>query len=99
MELPGFLHSLFWDCPPETIDLRGHADLVLGRILEYGSLRSVRWALDVYGPARIREFLLHRGCRTLSRKTLSFWTTLLRLEDDPCFQPSSLSHSRRFWNY
>ncbi len=99
MSLPGFLHPLFWDYRPESVDVTTHSDLVLERLLEYGSLRSARWALEVYGPAQIREFLLNRGCRTLSRKTLSFWTMLLGLEGDPCFHTSSLSHSRPFWNY
>jgi hypothetical protein len=67
--------------------------------MEYGSLGSVRWALDVYGPDRIRQFLRTRGARTLSRKTLSFWTVLLDLEDEACFKVSSLRRSRPFWNY
>ena len=73
--------------------------LVLERVLEYGSLASVRWALDAYGPDRVREFLRARGARTLSRKTLSFWKMLLDLESEPCFETSSLRRSRSFWNY
>jgi len=93
------LHPLFWDCRPESIDPDAHAPLVLERVLEYGSLASVRWALDAYGPDRVREFLRARGARTLSRKTLSFWKMLLDLESEPCFETSSLRRSRSFWNY
>jgi uncharacterized protein DUF6922 len=99
VKLPATLHPLFWDCRPESIDSDAHAPLVLERVLEYGSLASVRWALDMYGSDRIRQFLRTRGARTLSRKTLSFWTVLLDLEDEACFEASSLRRSRPFWNY
>ena len=99
VKLPAALRPLFWDCRLETLDSDAHAPLVLERVLEYGSLTSVRWALDTYGPDRIREFLRTRGVRTLSRKTLSFWKVLLDLEGEPCFKESSLRRSRPFWNY
>lgn len=99
MKLPAALHSLFWDCRPESVDSDAHAPLVLERVLEYGSLASVHWALEAYGPDRIREFLRTRGARTLSRKTLSLWKVLLDLEGESCFEASSLRRSRPFWNY
>ncbi len=99
MNLPADLHYLFWDCRPETVDTRAHAPFVLERILDYGSLAAVRWALRTYGIERVKEFLRDRGVRTLSRKTLSFWTLLLDLEGEACFERSSLSRSRPFWNY
>jgi hypothetical protein len=96
---PRHLHSLFWDCQPEDLDTETNAPFIMERILEYGTLQGVRWVLDTYGPERVKAFLRHRGVRTLSRKTLSFWTMLLGLEDEECFQKSSLTRSRVFWNY
>jgi hypothetical protein len=95
---PEFRH-LFWDCRPDRLDPEAHAPFVLERVLEYGSLGSVRWAMDVYGPERIRKFLMDRGRRTLSRKTLAFWILILGLSSEPCFERSSLTRSRPFWNY
>jgi len=99
MRVPTEFHHLFWDCQPERLDLEAQASFILERILEYGSLTSVRWALEVYGAARIKEFLMGRGRRTLSRKTLAFWTLILGLDTEPCFERSSLTRSRPFWNY
>ncbi len=99
MNLPPDLHHLFWDCRPESLDTETHAPFILGRILEYGSLAAVRWALRTYGTQRLERFLRERGVRALSRKTLSFWTLLLDLEGEACFERSSLSRSRPFWNY
>ena len=98
MRVPPEFHHLFWDCQPERIDSESHAPYVLERVLEYGSLTSVRWALEVYGAARIKEFVMGRGRRTLSRKTLAFWTLILGLDTELCFERSSLAHSRPFWN-
>jgi hypothetical protein len=97
--LPPDLHRLFWDCRPESVEREGHAPFVLERILEYGSLADVRWALRTYGTERVKDFLRERGVRTLSRKTLSFWTLVLDLEGEACFERSSLSRSRPFWNF
>ena len=99
VSLPSELHDLFWDCRPADVDLEIHAPFVLERVLEYGSLAAVRWALLTYGPERLATFLRERGVRTLSRKTLSFWVLQLGLEAEPCFERSSLSRSRPFWNY
>jgi len=99
VKLPPTLHPLFWDHSPDAIDPELHALLVLDRVLEYGTLAGARWALETYGAQRIGDFLRRRGVRTLSRKTLAFWTTLLHLEGEPCFQPSSLRRSRALWDY
>ena len=99
MTVPPSLHPLFWDCRPETLDAETHAPFILERLFEYGSLAGVRWAIETYGPDRVKAFLRGRGARTLSRKTLSFWTMLLGIEGEACFEKSSLARSRAFWNY
>ena len=99
MRLPSQFDRLFWDCRPETLDTEAHAPFILERILEYGSLSTARWALETYGPERLKSFLRDRGVRTLSRKTLRLWALLLGLEDEPCFTTSSLRRSRPFWSY
>jgi len=99
VNLPPDLHRFFWECRPETIDTQAHAPFVLERILDYGSLAAVRWALRTYGPEQVKEFLRVRGVRTLSRKTLGFWTLLLGIEGEACFERSSLIRSRPFWDY
>jgi hypothetical protein len=95
--LPVEFHRFFWDHPPATLDLERHASLILERLLDHGDLAAARWALATFGERRIREFLLTRGHRTLSRKTIAFWRARLGLEDEPCLQPSSLASSRPFW--
>lgn len=95
---PEELHRFFWDCQPAELDLERNAAQILTRLLDYGDLPAARWALRTYGKEQIREFILTRGRKTLSRKTIAFWRALLHLEDEPCLQPSSLERSRPFWN-
>ena len=97
--IPHEFQRLFWDYQTDQLDPETHAPFILERLMEYGSLASVRWALQVYGLERIKRFLMERGRRTLSRKTLAFWIMLLGLDAEPCFEKSSLARSRPFWNY
>ena len=85
--------------PAASLRTDRHAPFIIERLLEYGSLAAVRWVLDVYGRERLKSYLRERGVRTLSRKTLSFWTLVLGLEGEPCFDRSSLERSRPYWNY
>lgn len=96
--LPAELQRFFWDCDPAQLDINAHAAMILTRLLDYGDLAAARWGLRTYGEDRIRAFLLTRGRKTLSRKTIAFWRAFLHLSDEPCLQPSSLRDSRPFWN-
>jgi hypothetical protein len=96
--IPEEFHRFFWDCRPAELDVERNAPFIMARLLEHGDVAAARWVLRTYGPQRIRTFVLHRGRQTLSRKTIAFWRAVLRLEDEPCLQPSSLRHSRPFWN-
>lgn len=97
--IPSKFSYLFWDVNFSTIDLERHAFYVIERFLEYGTWEGIRWLRDRYGDERIKKYLLGRGYRVLSKKTLNFWKYILHLEEEQCLQPSSLSDSRKFWNY
>ncbi len=97
-QLPPSFHRFFWDCRAADLDIERNAAQISMRLLDYGDLEAARWALRTYGPARIRQFILARGRKTLSRKTLAFWGSFLNLEDEECLQPSSLRNNGRFWN-
>jgi len=96
--LPSELHHFFWDCDPAQLDIDRNAAQILTRLLDYGDLVAARWVLRTYGVDHLRAFLLTRGRKTLSRKTIAFWRAFLRLEEEPCLQPSSLQGSRPFWS-
>lgn len=97
--IPEKFRWLFWETNPGEIDLEQHEPYIIERFLEYGTWEGIRWLRKTYNDERIRTYVLKRGYRTLSKKTLSFWKFLLHLEKEECLQQSSLQSSRRFWNY
>lgn len=93
------LRSLFWEIDPGTLDLSAHREYILGRVLEYGTMDSVRWAMETYGESGIRGFVLGRGLRVLSRKTVNFWAMRLGLQDEECIQRFLKGPSNPLWPY
>lgn len=101
MELPSSLAKeatvLFPDVDARELDVRTHWKYVLGRVLEYGTEDSVRWALEEYGPGKVREFVLDRGLRVLSRKTVNYWALILGVQDEECIQRFLRGPRDPFW--
>lgn len=91
--------SLFWDTDASNLDVSAHWQYILGRVLEYGTMASVRWALGTYGEAKIREFLLSRGLQVLSRKTVNYWAMRLGLQDEECIQRFLKGPRNPLWPY
>ncbi len=90
---------LFWEIDPNTLDLSAHREYILGRILEHGTVDSVRWAMENYGESAIREFILGRGLRILSRKTVNYWAMRLHLQDEECIQRFLRGPRDPLWPY
>ncbi len=91
--------SLFWDVDVDTIDLEQNAHYIIERFLEYGTLEGIRGLRKLYGDDNIKKYIVQRGYRTLSNKTLNYWTLILNLEGEKCLRPSLRNSSRRYWNY
>jgi hypothetical protein len=99
--LPGSLTKegtfLFPDVDVNVLDVHADWKYILGRVLEYGTLESVRWAIKAYGRERIGEFVRTRGLRVLSRKTVNYWAMLLGLQDEECIQKFLKGPRNPFW--
>jgi hypothetical protein len=79
-EIPAGLKPYFQEYDPAALDLRGAADLVIQRTLEFGTWDEVRWLFSLYGYPRIRIFLSQRGERTLSPVAFNYWRKLFKLD-------------------
>ncbi len=88
---------LFPEADLRELDIDGEWKYILGRVLECGTLESVRWAVETYGTARIREFVLGRGLEVLSRKTVNYWALVLGLQDEECIQRFLKGPRNPFW--
>jgi len=75
-EIPGFLYPLFWEYEPKKIDIRHHATLIIGRIMERGSWTSMIWLQKTYSKAQIVFFLEKKGRHALPPRELSYWALI-----------------------
>lgn len=90
---------LFPEVDVHQLDVLADWKYILGRVLEYGTLESVRWAMDIYGREKIREFVRTRGLQVLSRKTVNYWSLLLGLHNEECIQRFLKGPRNPFWPY
>ncbi len=89
--------TLFHDTRLDAIDPDAHAPFVIQRVLDRGTLRSVRALLAYYGERRVRAFLEHGGARKLDPRTAALWMAYFRLSQAECTSQSSLARKSVFW--
>ncbi|HYU16606.1 MAG TPA: hypothetical protein VEL05_11060 [Candidatus Acidoferrum sp.] len=88
---------LFHDVRPGDMDPERHASFVIARVLDRGSMESVRALLRHYGVEGIREFFRQGGAGRVSRRTIPLWAAYLQLTEDECAPRSSPNRSSPFW--
>ncbi|HTM21103.1 MAG TPA: hypothetical protein VL172_11360 [Kofleriaceae bacterium] len=88
---------LFHDVRIGDIDDVEHADFVIARVLDRGTMSSVRALLRHYGRDRIREFFRTGGIDRVSRPTAALWLAFLQLRPEECTRRSLLPRSSPFW--
>lgn len=101
MRLPAEIQDesaiLFHDVRLEDIDPEAHAAFVIARVLDGGTLRSVRALLRFYGRERLRAFFQGGGVGRVSPRTVPLWTAFLELVSEECTPRSSRQRSSPFW--
>jgi hypothetical protein len=70
--------QLFWDCDLDAVDEQKHKNFIIVRVMERGDIADVREIWEFYKRADIEHALL--SARTLSPKTVSFFSKLLGVE-------------------
>lgn len=88
---------LLRDVRLEDVDSEEHAAFLIARVLDYGTVRSVRALLRHYGPDRIRAFFREGGANRVSRRTVPLWAAFLGLAPSECTPTSSPRPSSPFW--
>jgi hypothetical protein len=92
------LRPLLWDTAPARIDPVRHAEFLLARVLDFGTLRDVHGLIDFYGKPRIHRFLRESGHPELSRRTIAFWRSCFKAEHETWRQPPDFRrNTSSFW--
>jgi hypothetical protein len=77
--IPSGLHPYFKEYDVNSLDVERDANLIIQRILEFGTWEEVRWMFQVYGSRRIRLFIREHGERWLQPVNFYYWRKLLRV--------------------
>ncbi len=85
--IPVEMRWLFWDVDPGGLDAGRDEVFVLPRVLEFGGMAEVRWAVRSYGLDRIHVFLRDVGHPELSDRTIAFWRKVLEAEGEKWASP------------
>lgn len=80
--MPEALRPLFWDREFSKLDPERNVAIVLARVLEFGRMEDVRWAIRRYGMKRIHWFFREVGHPEITERTRTFWRAVLRAKDE-----------------
>ncbi len=78
-EIPDRLKPHFQEYDFEQLDLARDANLIIHRVLEFGTWDEIRWLFQQYGAKRIRLFVRKHGERWLKPVSFNYWRKLLRI--------------------
>jgi hypothetical protein len=75
--IPAGLKPYFQEYDPADLNLEKDANLIIQRVLDFGTWDEVRWLFRLYGKERIRLFLRRYGERMLRPVAFQYWRKLL----------------------
>jgi hypothetical protein len=89
--------GLFHDVNPALIDAESHREFVITRVLDRGTLKSVRALFRLYGKERILEFMKSGGVHRLARRTVPLWLSFFDIDFASCTPKPSYRPSSSYW--
>jgi hypothetical protein len=96
-QIPTGLKPYFQEYDIAQLDLTRDANLIIQRVLEFGTWDEIRWLFVTYGSKRIRLFLRERGQRLLRPITFNYWRKLMGIRR---WKKSPFSTSKgELWNH
>lgn len=76
-QIPDGLKPYFQEYDIARLDITRDANLIIQRVLEFGTWDEIRWLFKTYRSKRIRLFLRQYGDRSLKPVTFTYWRKLL----------------------
>src|SRR5712691_5928030 len=77
--LPAFLRAFFWDYDFKKLRWETDRDLIVGRILIWGTWDATTWLRRTAGDDVIRGWILLHEAKGLNKHQLSYWALVLNL--------------------
>ena len=76
-QIPIGLKPYFQEYDIAKLNITRDANLIIQRVLEFGTWDEIRWLFEIYRSKRIRLFLRTYGERWLKPVTFHYWRKLL----------------------
>lgn len=96
-QIPAGLKPYFQEYDIARLDITRDANLIIQRVLEFGTWDEIRWLFKTYRSKRIRLFLRQHGDRWLKPVTFTYWRKLLGIRR---WRKSPFSTAiRELWNH
>ena len=96
-QIPNGLKPYFQEYDITRLDVTRDANLIIQRVLEFGTWDEIRWLFKTYRSKRIRLFLRQHGDRWLKPVTFTYWRKLLGIRR---WRKSPFSTvTRELWNH
>ncbi len=91
--------NIFWDVDLKNNEIRKNAPFIIGRILEYGDERDVKWMFKNFKNSQIKQIILKK--RDLSPKSAIYWASILGLPKNKilCLKTSYQKMRKSHWPY
>jgi len=77
--LPKSLKPYFWDYPFSKLSLGTDRDLIIRRVLSFGSWEAILWIRKRIGDESLKKWLIAHQGHGLSPRQLRFWELILDL--------------------
>lgn len=71
--IPPSAAPFFQEYAVAQLDPREHAPLIIERLLAYGNRAEVRWLIDAYGLAPVRDWVAQSGAQRLPWRRYHLW--------------------------
>ena len=80
-QIPPALNKFFWDADFAQLKLPDHENYVLGKLMLYGDIASIKWILLTFDHGTVSRYLETKGKYALDRRSYLFWEKVLRMGD------------------
>lgn len=88
--------ELFWDTNLAELDKNTHRHFIVKRILQFGDMDDVHWAMQFYGKDIVRDVFLSSS-HLLDKKSRNFWNFFFNIHDgEACIRKPSMSGQNAF---
>jgi hypothetical protein len=79
------------------LNLRKDKNIIIPRVLDFGTIAEIRWLFKTYSKAIIKNFVKTSGFRALSARTFNFYYQMLGIKNYR--RPDFSKDKYLFWKY